>query len=164
MMVRRLQCVVCEATSDVASEDLSADDLLMLAAFKGKHDQCLARLQAAPTCGPFGSPKSEPKHVRKPHGHFEITGPYGELQEGSTLSCCHCGKHWEVRKGSGIERGFCQNCMGYVCGPSCYDCIPVEQKLENIEAGRPLLTPRVPAILVPASHLFEPEYSDARGR
>lgn len=160
--VHRLKCEVCEQKSEPVGDpyNMTFDERIMLAAFKGIHDKCLARLQAAPTCGPFGSAKAAPKHVRRPHGHFEITGPYGEIQEGETLSCCHCGKHWEVRAGSGAERGFCQNCMGYVCGPTCYDCVPAEQKLLNMEAGVPLLTPRAPSILVPASELFLPEYSD----
>ena len=90
------------------------------------------------------------KAVRKPHGHVERTGPYGELQTGDTLSCCHCGCHWEVRAGSGVQRGFCQQCMGYVCGgPDCHDCLPKEARLANLEAGRPLLTPLAPKVLVP---------------
>lgn len=163
--MRRLQCDVCGEKSEPVTYPYSLNDLVVLANFRSRHDRCVNRrlvvVQPLPQVGAFGSVKAVPVHVRKPHGHFAITGPYGEGQEGETLSCCHCGKHWEVRKGSGIDRGFCQNCMGYVCGPNCYDCIPVEQRLANIEAGRPILTPRTPSILVPESHLFEPETSHA---
>lgn len=61
------------------------------------------------------------------------------LLEVATLQCCHCGGHWVPRPGSGMERGFCMNCNGPVCGRDCAgSCIPVEQMLENIEQGRPL--------------------------
>ena len=56
----------------------------------------------------------------------------------ATLQCCHCGKHWIPRPGSGVERGYCYRCNGYVCGRDCNrDCVPVEQYLENLEKGRP---------------------------
>jgi hypothetical protein len=60
------------------------------------------------------------------------------LLEVGTLQCVHCGGHWVPQPGSGRVRGFCQNCMGPVCGPGCAACVPTEQLLENIEKGRPL--------------------------
>lgn len=81
--------------------------------------------------GSFGSDKRPLKSILKPHGHVEMTGPYGEQQTGDTLSCCHCRKHWIVRVGSEKVRGFCRNCMGYTCGNiHCDVCVPYEQKLE----------------------------------
>lgn len=59
------------------------------------------------------------------------------ILEVGTLCCVHCGGHWLPSPGSGRVRGFCQNCSGYVCGPSCTACVPVEQYLENMEKGRP---------------------------
>lgn len=53
-----------------------------------------------------------------------------------TVQCVHCGGHFSPKPGSGIVRGFCQNCNGYVCGPGCAKCVPVEQLLENYEKGR----------------------------
>jgi hypothetical protein len=83
-----------------------------------------------------------PRAVRKPAGYTKTTGPFGEIIDCDTLQCAHCGGHWEVVAGSGKLRGFCARCDGYVCGaPLCMAvCCPVEQRLENIEAGRPLLT------------------------
>lgn len=83
-------------------------------------------------------------------GMFFATGLGGELVEGATLSCCHCQHTWILKKGSGKVRGFCTNCMGYTCGnPKCFECVPSEQRIENIEAGRPELAPRPVKILVP---------------
>lgn len=59
------------------------------------------------------------------------------ILEASTLQCCHCGRHWVPRPGSGNTRGFCFKCNRPVCGPKCAECVPIEQLLENIEAGRP---------------------------
>jgi hypothetical protein len=59
------------------------------------------------------------------------------LLEVPTLQCVHCGGHWVPQSGSGRVRGFCQRCMGPICGPGCAECVPVEQYLENMEKGRP---------------------------
>lgn len=71
------------------------------------------------------------------------------VSEVPTLRCVHCGGHWMIRPGSGITRGFCQNCMGPVCGPGCADCVPVELYLENVEKGRP---PGHVPVVVPVSY------------
>ena len=60
------------------------------------------------------------------------------LLEEKTYQCVHCGRHFQVRKGSGIIRVFCTNCNGYYCGPNCVKCVPTEQLLENYEQGKPL--------------------------
>ena len=77
-------------------------------------------------------------------GYYVLSGPGGE-ESGETRSCCHCQALWvyRPRTGSGIRRGFCPLCMAMTCGrPECDPCVPVEARLENIEAGRPELTPR----------------------
>jgi hypothetical protein len=53
-----------------------------------------------------------------------------------TRVCCHCQKHWVVKPGSGITRGFCVKCHGYVCGaPACVaECRPFEARLDAWEA------------------------------
>lgn len=76
-------------------------------------------------------------------------GKWGELTEGQTISCVHCQLSWMLVKGSGRVRGFCTNCMGYVCGPACMECIPAERKIENLEAGLDLNTPAPIKIFVP---------------
>lgn len=76
----------------------------------------------------------------KEAGRITVTDPGADkpLLEVGTLQCCHCGGHWIPRPGSGITRGWCGNCNGYVCGPGCAACVPVEVMLENIEKGRPI--------------------------
>ena len=63
------------------------------------------------------------------------------VQELSTRMCCHCGKHWIPQPGSGMIRGYCQNCNGDMCGPDCavHDyvpvgaCLPLEKYIEFLE-------------------------------
>lgn len=86
---------------------------------------------------------------RRASGTWYAMGLAGELTEGQALQCCHCQKMWLLVKGSGKQRGFCTKCMGYVCGPSCFECVPLERRLENIEAGRPETTPTPVSIFVP---------------
>jgi len=95
--------------------------------------------------------------VRQPAGYTRTTGPYGEVVDCDTLRCCHCSFSWEVVAGSGVQRGFCTRCMGYTCGsPSCMVCIPYFQRLDNVEHGRPALTPPPATVLVPGSALTRP--------
>jgi hypothetical protein len=90
----------------------------------------------------------------KASGEFHCFAPDGKVENGATLSCVHCQGTWIVQKGSGKIRGYCQNCMGYVCGVNCLDCIPIERRIENIEKGRPENTPGAPMILVPGGIEF----------
>jgi hypothetical protein len=58
-----------------------------------------------------------------------------------TVTCKHCSYTWVFKPGSGRRRGFCMRCNGITCGrPECnaHGCVPFEQQLENIEAGRPI--------------------------
>lgn len=78
--------------------------------------------------------------MSKSAGELTILDPGSDkpLLVTSTLQCVHCGQHWTPQPGSGKVRGFCRNCMGPVCGPGCAECVPQEQLVENLEAGRPL--------------------------
>lgn len=78
--------------------------------------------------------------LRHDDGYVIVADPGSDkpIMEAKTLQCVHCGGHWIPRPGSGTVRGFCMNCNGPICGPGCAACIPTEQLLENIEAGRPL--------------------------
>ncbi len=73
-------------------------------------------------------------------GSFQITGPLlpGQMPEGETLMCIHCQKQWAIRPGSGIHRGFCQNCNGVTCGKlKCETtCTHFEKMLELAEGYR----------------------------
>lgn len=87
---------------------------------------------------------------RRASGTFESTGLYGELTYGETLQCVHCQYTRILTKGSGKVWGFCTNCMGYHCDkPDCQECLHFMRRVENIEAGRPELTPAPAMILVP---------------
>ena len=80
----------------------------------------------------------------KEGGLITICDPNADkpLLEVATLQCCHCGGHFPYVPGSGRTMGWCMNCSGYVCGPACSACVPFEQQLENLEAGRPAKTPK----------------------
>lgn len=80
-------------------------------------------------------------------GRVIISDPGSDkpIAEYGMIQCCHCGGQFpaprfgtsEEDKRSRVGRGFCQNCNGYICGAGCLECVPTEQYLENIEAGRP---------------------------
>jgi hypothetical protein len=57
------------------------------------------------------------------------------------ISCAHCDFTWQYLPHSGRTRGQCGLCHKYVCGrPFCnvLQCTSREQRLENLEKGRPL--------------------------
>lgn len=66
------------------------------------------------------------------------------LAEIPTVQCVHCGCHFPEprfepdKRATRIGRGYCTRCGGFICGKSCAKCVPVEQYLENVEAGRPV--------------------------
>ena len=90
------------------------------------------------------------------HGLVTMVDPGSDIPVlvSKTVMCVHCGGQFELhppkrltvpmtafearkREAEGKKiRGWCQNCNGYICGPSCNACVPVEQYLENIEKGR----------------------------
>jgi hypothetical protein len=74
----------------------------------------------------------------KENGLITILDPGADrpLVEEKTVQCMHCGRHFTMRRGSGKVRGFCMKCNGFFCGPQCEPCVPMEQQLENMEAGR----------------------------
>ncbi len=76
------------------------------------------------------------KNTRLSPAGYSIQTGLDEIIEEDTLQCVHCGMHWQVKPGSGNVRGFCGKCSGPICGPKCLECVPIEQGLENLEAGR----------------------------
>jgi hypothetical protein len=72
--------------------------------------------------------------VRKEHGGILVDG----RQVASTLQCVHCNKHWVMRPGSGITRGWCLRCSGPLCGAKhCVEtCVPFEALLDHAEGRR----------------------------
>lgn len=75
-------------------------------------------------------------YPRKPSGEYRVTPlDGGPISSGPTMQCVHCGLTWEVRLGSGKQRGWCFKCSGPTCGgAACGErCIPWEIKLEREE-------------------------------
>lgn len=57
------------------------------------------------------------------------------LFEGYLRQCMHCQYTWTYKPGSGIRRGFCVNCNGFICGkPRCDTCYHKEKQVEDLEA------------------------------
>jgi hypothetical protein len=78
---------------------------------------------------------SKPIHIRRPASNV-IDDSGNELYD--YQSCCHCGQHFVMVKGSGKRRGFCMSCGGFTCGgPHCSrGCTPFMKRLERYEARR----------------------------
>ena len=81
--------------------------------------------------------------VRKPAGTVIVTEEMGIVHTADTLQCCHCGMHWQVRRGSRSDRGFCMKCMKVTCGQKkCDPCYPMEKQLDDAPKGKgPLALP-----------------------
>lgn len=73
-------------------------------------------------------------HVSRERVHGVIVVDGKEV--GRTLSCAHCGKHWQVVPGSGIKRGFCQECKAPLCGKEkcMVGCTPIGARLDLSDA------------------------------
>ena len=91
--------------------------------------------------------------VLRPHGYSVERTPDGKFIIKNIYTCCHCQYTWEAETGSlggKMAGGFCGRCVGYICkNPDCEQCVPWEQRLENLEAGRHYLAPRVARVSVP---------------
>jgi len=66
-------------------------------------------------------------------------------QIADTLQCCHCGRHWNRKPGSGTVRGFCLKCYGVTCGDEAcsIECKPFEKWLDEVEAKNRILLDRM---------------------
>jgi hypothetical protein len=93
------------------------------------------------------------KSLLAPHGYSRLETEDGAVVMMNLYTCCHCQATWEAEVGSlggKLAGGYCGKCDGFFCkNPDCRRlCVPWEQRLENIEAGRPLLAER--KIIIPA--------------
>lgn len=79
----------------------------------------------------FGRPMEDMTAASKPSGGILVDGQH----VADTVQCVHCNAHFVMRKGSGVERGWCRNCNGMVCGRKCAKCVPFEKKLDQAEAA-----------------------------
>lgn len=85
----------------------------------------------------------------KPHGFFQMVDLFtGKSQEGETVQCCHCGKHFFLSPQTTKDRGFCYRCGGFICGERCLNCVPIEAELEILEGTR---NPTAVSVAVPSS-------------
>lgn len=93
------------------------------------------------------------KSLIKPAGYSVESMPDGSVVMKHLFTCCHCQFTWEAEvesMGGKLAGGFCGKCVGYICkNPACLECVHYERRLENIEAGRPLLTPAPARVIVP---------------
>ena len=61
--------------------------------------------------------------------------------EAGTTICVHCSAPFPMVRfekdaaatKNRIGRGFCMNCNGFYCGPTCRECVPWERMLEIAE-------------------------------
>ena len=59
-------------------------------------------------------------HGHKPSSYFVTSSGDGIKREGECRQCVHCQFTWEYQPGSGIERGYCLACGGFLCArPQC---------------------------------------------
>lgn len=68
-----------------------------------------------------------------------ITTPHdgGPATVQDTVQCVHCQRHQVYVPKSGTRWGWCLACHGVHCATeACSVCVPAEQRLENVEAGR----------------------------
>ena len=84
-------------------------------------------------------------HGHKPAGYFVTATGEGLKIEGESRQCVHCQYHWAYAPGSGITRGYCLRCDGWLCARAeCereqalrrlqypgYACMPFEHWVER---------------------------------
>jgi len=78
-----------------------------------------------------------------------------DRQAGADLvHCVHCGAMHAVASSIAglvagtLALGYCARCDGIYC-PQCSDCVPIEQRFENLEAGRLELAQRRVQVAMP---------------
>ena len=61
----------------------------------------------------------------KTKAYHIATGPEGVEFEAELMACCHCGRQWEYKPGSGKDRAWCNRCKAITCGSKkCDPCTP----------------------------------------
>ncbi len=73
-------------------------------------------------------------HGHKPSSYFVTADGEGNKIEGECRQCCHCQYTWEYRPGSGIERGYCLTCSGFLCARA--ECILQQKRLVDLMRER----------------------------
>lgn len=75
--------------------------------------------------------------MRNPHGFTFETTLEGNVLEGDTMMCGHCGRHSQLKAFVRPEDigGWCQKCMSPICARCAAEktCDPMEAKLDRWE-------------------------------
>ena len=84
-----------------------------------------------------------PKHIQRRPASY-LLGDYVDVNrkdEYDMVMCRHCGMHFVERPGSEIQRGWCYNCAGKLCGkPGCMTrCEHFMRKIEAHEQRQKLM-------------------------
>lgn len=114
-------------------------------------------------------------HGHKPSAYFATADGDGHKIEGECRQCVHCQFTWEYRPGSGIERGYCLMCGGFICArPECLmqqkqlidimqqrynqtrSCVPYEEWVNRLRDKIEKMLPLDPALTVTDSGLIIP--------
>ncbi len=119
-------------------------------------------------------------HGHKPNGYITTFDASGKKIEGETRMCVHCQKMWTYTPGSGVTRGWCLDCDGFICAePQCLlqqqqitkkwldqtgkvrNCIPLEEWNNRRVDKLAHLLPLDPNLTVTASGLIVPRKPNA---
>ena len=114
-------------------------------------------------------------HGHKPSSYFVTFDGEGRKIEGECRQCVHCQYTWEYHPGSGVQRGYCLECGGFVCArPECFmeqvrrvdeylaktgqrrHCIPFDEWNERLREKIEKLLPLDPGFMVTESGLVIP--------
>lgn len=114
-------------------------------------------------------------HGHKPSSYFVTADGDGHVISGEGRQCIHCQFTWEYQPGSGIERGWCLRCGGFLCArPECQllqrkliemhlqrygqtrSCVPFEELNNRIIEKVKHLLPLEPGLTVTESGLIVP--------
>jgi len=115
-------------------------------------------------------------HGYKPASYFQTADENGCKIEGECRQCVHCQYTWEYRPGSGIERGYCLQCGGFICArPQCIleqkqyidwmrlrynqtrSCVPFEEWNSRLREKIGHLLPLDPQVTMTPSGLLIPK-------
>jgi hypothetical protein len=114
-------------------------------------------------------------HGHKPNAYFVTASGDGKKIEGECRQCVHCQYSWEYHPGSGVERGYCLRCGGFLCARAeCMaqqlrlieilqrrynqtrSCVPYEEWASRLREKVEKLLPLDPALTVTESGIIIP--------
>ena len=79
---------------------------------------------------------SDFKYARlKPAGWTQLCDPDLGTIETDTVQCVHCGAQRSYNPMIQQKVQWCMRCNGFICGPTCLDCVPYEKWVDCVERG-----------------------------